>query len=72
MSPRRVPCAQCGQALNNGEIALCIKLTGLAAPHLLCLPCQALALMVPEGELKELIAFYSSTGCVHFTRDYLA
>lgn len=72
MGGRQFPCVLCARPLTNDEIALSMKLSGLAAPRLLCLACAAASLQVPEMELEELIAYYRASGCLHFQRDYLS
>lgn len=67
-----IPCGVCGQALSNNEIALCVKLFGLAAPRLLCVGCAADLLDTRPETLEELIEHYRASGCVHFQRDYLS
>lgn len=72
MNGRQVPCVNCQKELGNDEIALSVKLSGLSAPRLLCLLCQAEASGMEMDELRDLIEFYKGTGCAHFQRDYLA
>ena len=72
MAGRQVPCVICQKALGNDEIALSVKFSGLSAPRLLCLSCQAEASGTSVDELQDLIEFYKGTGCAHFQRDYLA
>ncbi len=72
MAGRVIPCCDCGQALRNDEIALCVKLFGLAAPRLLCVGCAADLLDTRPETLQDLIEHYRASGCVHFQRDYLS
>lgn len=72
MPARVIPCRGCGRALCNDEVALSIKLFGLAAPKLFCVGCAARALGAESDALKDLIAHYRASGCVHFQRDYLS
>ncbi len=72
MPGRVVPCAGCGQPLGNEDIALSVKLSGLSAPRLLCLDCQAAETGAGPAELAALIAYFKKSGCVHFQRDYLS
>ena len=72
MPGRVIPCSVCGRALCNDEIALSIKLFGLAAPKLCCISCAADLLDTRPKTLEELIAHYHASGCVHFQRDYLS
>lgn len=72
MPGRLVPCAACGQTLGNDDIALSVKLTGLAAPRLLCLCCQAREQGTEPAALLDLIEYFKDSGCVLFKRDYLA
>jgi len=69
---RVIPCCGCGQALRNDEIALSIKLFGLAAPRLCCISCTASLLDTRPETLEDLISHYRASGCVHFQRDYLS
>lgn len=72
MPGRVVPCAGCGQPLGNEDIALSVKLSGLSAPRLLCLNCQAAETGAGPKELAALIIHFKKSGCVHFQRDYLS
>lgn len=72
MGARRVPCAGCGRALQNDEIALGIKMRGLACAKPLCFSCSAIETGATEEELRELAQWFRQSGCAHFQRDYLA
>ncbi len=64
-------CMICGMPLTNDEVALSVKLCGLACAQLRCYECAAAQMNATAHELREMAAWFRESGCEHFQRDYI-